>query len=308
MSKKSAKPRTKLPKLKVDPPGMRRVDNLVEWTAGFSVESYGVRVGVRSNDAKGIKIALAHLPHSHEIVSANTVDRVYSLMMPNGSGRLGSRRYAILYGDDSRLARSLEVEDVFNRFESDLRLFVAEYAHDRVFVHAGVVAWNDRAIIIPGRSFSGKSTLVAELIRAGATYYSDEYAVLDSRGLVHPFPKPLELRESGAGIRQSKVHLEKIGGKAGTKPIRAGMVLMTKFEPEARWRPQKLTLGKGVLELLHNTVSARRSPERALVALQKVAAEAEIVKTKRGSAPVVVPAILKRMDALFPTVDNLPPE
>jgi hypothetical protein len=33
---------------------------------------------------------------------------------------------------------------------------------------------------------------VAELVRAGATYYSDEFAVLDSRGRVHPFPRPSE--------------------------------------------------------------------------------------------------------------------
>jgi hypothetical protein len=34
-------------------------------------------------------------------------------------------------------------------------------------------------------SYSGKTTLVSELIRAGATYYSDEYAVIDERGRVH---------------------------------------------------------------------------------------------------------------------------
>ena len=43
-----------------------------------------------------------------------------------------------------------------------------------------IVTWGrGRAIVIPGRTFSGKSTLVAELVRAGATYYSDEYAVED---------------------------------------------------------------------------------------------------------------------------------
>ena len=66
-------------------------------------------------------------------------------------------------------------------------MHLAERARNRIFIHAGVVGWQGRAIVIPGRSFSGKSTLVAALLQAGATYYSDEFAVLDGRGYVHPF-------------------------------------------------------------------------------------------------------------------------
>jgi len=62
-----------------------------------------------------------------------------------------------------------------------------------------VVAWRGRAILLPGRSYVGKSTLVMELVRAGAVYYSDEYAVLDARGRVHPFAQPVALREPDGG-------------------------------------------------------------------------------------------------------------
>jgi uridine kinase len=41
-------------------------------------------------------------------------------------------------------------------------------------------------IAIPGRSFSGKTSLVTALVRAGAVYYSDEFAVIDRDGLVRP--------------------------------------------------------------------------------------------------------------------------
>jgi serine kinase of HPr protein (carbohydrate metabolism regulator) len=184
---------------------------------------------------------------------------------------------------------------VFEALESDLRLFVAELAKHRVFVHAGVVGWKGKAIVIPGRSYSGKSTLVAELVRAGATYYSDEYAVLDSRGRVHPFSKPLELREEGQ-YRQKKITAAELGGESGRKPLPVGLVLMTQFKSGARWRPRKLTAGKGVLEMLFNTVSARRSPARALATLQRVAAQAEVLKGVRGDARKVVPAVLERVE------------
>ena len=149
--------------------------------------------------------------------------------------------------------------------------------------------------VIPGRSYSGKSTLVAELVRAGATYYSDEYAVFDSRGRVHPFSKPIELRDQG-DYRQSKIEVTELGGNPGTKPLSVGLVLMTQFKQGARWRPRKLTAGQGVLELLFNTVSARRDPERALATLQRVTAQADVLKGVRGHATEVVPAMLERME------------
>jgi hypothetical protein len=70
--------------------------------------------------------------------------------------------------------------------DAQLRARIAYAAPDRIFVHAGVVAVGDRAILLPGMSFAGKSTLVAALVSTGATYLSDEFAVLDAAGLVHP--------------------------------------------------------------------------------------------------------------------------
>ncbi len=222
------------------------------------------------------------------------VDRVYSILHRNGAGT-GSRRQSLLYSDDRRLARSADLEDLFTALESNLRLFVAEFAKERVFVHAGVVGWKGQAIVIPGRSYSGKSTLVAELVRAGATYYSDEYAVLDAHGRVHPFTKPIELREEGA-YKQTKFDVSELGGHSGKKPLPVGLVLITGFKAGATWRPKKLTAGKGVLEILFNTVSARRDPERAFGALRQVAAEADILKGVRGDAVETVPAILRRLE------------
>ncbi len=130
-------------------------------------------------------------------------------ILPPGSTSSNARRPAAIYTvldsgkrsfryeitrDDESVVRSSRLATVYDAFESNLRLLVAEFAPRRVFIHAGVVARNGAAIILPGKSFSGKTTLVKELIRAGAVYYSDEYAVLDSWGRVHPFLRPLEVR------------------------------------------------------------------------------------------------------------------
>jgi hypothetical protein len=273
---------------------MQKVDRL-GWASGFSIKSYGVRIGIRSNDPACLKRVRKHLPHGWELSSSPFVERLYSVLVGLQGTQGNVRRFNLLYGDHIRLARSLDLNKVFETFESDLRLFVAELARRRVFVHAGVVGWKGKAIVVPGRSFSGKTSLVVELVRAGATYYSDEYAVFDSRGRVHPFPKPLEIREAGE-VRQSKVTVETLGGQTGTRPLPVGLVVMTQFKEGARWRPRKLSAGKGVLELLSNTVSARREPEKALVALQHVVASAQIVKGARGESRDVVQSILNRLE------------
>jgi serine kinase of HPr protein (carbohydrate metabolism regulator) len=273
---------------------MQKVDRL-GWVAGFSIKSYGVRIGIRSNEPLCLKRVCDHLPHGWEAISSEIVDRIYSIIIGGAQKRSGVRRFNLLYGDHVRLATSVDVNEVFHALESDLRLFVAEVAHHRVFVHAGVVGWKGSAIVIPGRSFSGKSTLVAELVKAGATYYSDEYAVLDSQGRVHPFLKPLEIREHGA-TRQTKVFVNQLGGQAGKKALPAGLVIITHFQEGGKWRPRRLSPGKGTLELLANTVSARSKPEQALAMLQQVAAKAQILKGVRGHATEIAHSILKKAE------------
>jgi|SRR5215813_7950626 len=273
---------------------MQKVDRL-GWAAGFALKSYGVRIGIRTNDAVWLDRACEHLPHEWEAVSSRVVERLYSIIIGGAGPRPNVRRFNLLYGDHVRLARTIDTDEVFQTLESDLRLYVAESARRRVFVHAGVVGWKGRAIVIPGRSFSGKSTLVAELVKAGATYYSDEYAVFDPRGRVHPFLKPLEIREQG-DTRQEKVHVSELGGLSGNKPLPVALVMMSCFQKGARWAPRQLSPGHAVLELLSNTVSARRKPEQALATLQQVAATAMTLKGVRGDAKDIATRILERAE------------
>lgn len=273
---------------------MASVDRL-PWTGGFALKSYGVRVGVRSNVPGLIERLGEHLPSGWEQASSPVVDRLYSILVGEAGPGAQLKAFSRVFVDASLLERSRDVDDVLDRFQSDLRIFIAEHAKARVFVHAGVVGWNGKAIVIPGRSYCGKSTLVAALVRAGATYYSDEYAVFDSRGRVHPFAKPLELREEGK-YTQTKVTVADLGGHSGTKPLPVGLVLLTRFKSGSRWRPKRLTSGKGVLELLANTVSARRDPATAFATLQMVTAKADVLKGVRGDAGEVVAALLTRAE------------
>jgi hypothetical protein len=271
---------------------MRKVDRL-GWAAGFAFESYGRRVGVRANRAEELERVKAHLPPGWKPSESAPVERLYSLVFGGGEGRRGVRRFHLLYEDSERVERTHDAEVMLGAFGSRLRLFVAEWARRRVFVHAGVVGWRGRAVLVPGRSLAGKTTLVAELVLAGATYYSDEFAVLDERGRVHPYAKPLAVREGG---RQTDRGVEVFGGQAGAKPLPVGLVVLSRYVEGARWRPRALSAGRGVLALLDNTVSARREPARALNALREVAVRAPVLKGTRGEAAETARAILALLD------------
>ena len=272
---------------------MAKLDRL-GWADGMSFSAYGVRVGLRVSDKAILKRLLTRLPPGSRPSDARVVNHLYSLTGFASSSNGKIRRFNLGYWNLARFARTRSFEDLLDGFESHLQLTVAEYAPRRVFVHAGVVEWKGRAIVIPGMSFSGKSTLVSELLRAGATYYSDEYAVIDKRGRVHPYARDLKIRATESAPVE-RLPPEQLGAEIGSKPLRVGLVVSTNFKEGARWRPRDLTRGKAVLELLANTVSARSQPEMALSFLPEALESARILKGVRGEASEMVDAILAKI-------------
>jgi hypothetical protein len=158
------------------------------------------------------------------------------------------------------------------------------------FVHAGVVEIDGCGIVIPGRSWSGKSTLVAELVRLGATYVSDEYAVLDPSGLVHPFAKPLSIRTGPEDPLGQLVHVP--DELVAEQPVRAGLIVLTSYRPGADWNPTARSRAEGALALLHNTPSARMRPDATLSATSRVARGAVFLAGQRGEAAEAAQALL----------------
>ncbi len=285
---------------------MAKIDRL-GWVAGIRFVSYGLRIGIRANDPEVIDRLPDLLPPYTKPARGPRVQHLYSLVVGRNSRGSKIRRFNLLYADAARVARSMELTEVLTALESDLQLYVADRARRRLFVHAGVVGWRGRAIVIPGRSFSGKSMLVAALVRAGATYYSDEYAVFDAQGRVHPYPRPLALRHEPEG-RASKFQPEDVGGPPGVKPLPVGLVVVTSYRQGARWRPRRLSPGRAVMALLAHTVSARRQPKRSLATLREVVPQALVLKGVRGEAKEMVDSLLSRASERLSnvSVDNDP--
>lgn len=266
------------------------------WLAGRSILAYGVRVGIRTNRPELLDRILDHAPPLWKPSAARFVERMFSFRLGGGRGSRG-RASSHLLGDSLEAeVKSKSLEEILEVFETRVKMYVAEMARRRVFVHAATVGWNGKAIVIPGPSMSGKTNLAAALVRAGATYYSDEYAVLDMQGRVHPYPKPLAIRKEGSG-KQTDCRPEEIGGVTGTMPLPVGLVVISRYKAGARWRPSRLSAGPAALDLLANTIPARRKPKVVIPTLQRAISGATSLKGLRGEAQATVRLILERWNS-----------
>lgn len=286
-----------LPQLKLTSPCMEKLDRL-GWAAGMTFSIYGSRIGIRVNDAATLQRLPKHLPPGCKFESSPSpfVNELYSLFISDTRQEAKMRRYNLLYRGSGRLARTLEVDKIFETLECDLHYAATYMAHHKICVYAGVVGWHGRAIVILGDSRSGKTTLVEALVRAGATYYSDEYAVFDSRGHVHPYPKLLSVWTKG-GERLEKYSVEAFGGRPGTKPLPVGLLVSTQYQPQARWRPRAVPAGQTALMLIDSAVAPHKRPDYALATLHRVASGALTIKGKRGEAQIVAEVLLNRLSA-----------
>ena len=194
---------------------------------------------------------------------------------------------------DPPVAHYVVDERSSRRFWRDLQLVVATHSTTHVFIHAGAVAIGGRVLLIPGRSHTGKSTLVWALLELGATYLSDEYALLDRQGWCHPYPRPLSLRGEPGTPPTQALATTVAQGKA-----RVVAIVVTEFRPGAAWSPRPLSPGETVLALMDNAVSARVRTAEVLESVTAVARGARGIASERDEAQAVAEWLVTELDRL----------
>ena len=183
-------------------------------------------------------------------------------------------------------------EGAFQWLRHDIDSTVVQHSRQMLFVHAGVVGWRGRAIVIPGRSHSGKSTLVAELVRRGAVYYSDEFAVLDETGRVHPYRRTPVLRDD----ERRPQDLRLVREDEPTEPLPIGLIVEGAYRPGVVWRPTVVRGARAVLPLIDGTILARQETARMLRIAARVAPTAVTLRGLRSEATDVAAQLLDLVD------------
>lgn len=262
------------------------------WRERIAFVSHGVKTTIQVTEPAALVPIKLRLPPGWCEATDSEEQAEYSLVVSNQVAPPGLDRLHLLFRGVSLISAAYKMEPVLGALESELDRRVASLAApERIFIRAGAVGWRGRAIVICGGPQGCTSTLIAALLRAGASYYSDEYAVLDCDGRVHPYPRPLWLC-AGSQINPVRYRPEELGARAGTPALPIGTIVFAKYRPGVRPRFIPLTASAVAAELMFNAVSARHYPQAAQSAIVKALAGAWVLKGVRGEAEGVVRLLL----------------
>jgi hypothetical protein len=229
----------------------------------LAFEAFGAGVVVAVEDPELMARIESRLPPGYRRVKPSRGMVRVSLRRDLGEG------FDVVAGGTA-VTRSADLDVALRVLDSQIPAAIALRSPESVFVHAGAVSHDGRAILVPGPSFSGKTTLVAALVRAGAGYYSDEFAVLDEKGLVRPYPRP----------------------ETGEVPLPVAMIVSTSYRSGQSFEPKRRSAAQGALVLVANAVSARDRSDEVMAAARRAAEDAVVLEGARGEADAAAKEIL----------------
>ena len=250
-----------------------------------TLRAYGVDVRIDADDAEVLALIDQRLPRFDCVEPAGEPALSYRIVRQQERFVVTRGRRTIMIVDESWLAAYGLV--------ADLQSTLARLAADLTFVHAGVVAIDGRAIVLPAPSGGGKTTMVAALLAAGAEYASDEFAVIDPAGRVHAYPRRLAIRT--AGLPVERVLPADLGGRVVDRPLEAAAVVFLRFDPNGTLRLKELSAGQAAVRLLQHCTGARGRPSETLTALRALTSSAAGLEGTRGEAKDAAPALIERL-------------
>jgi hypothetical protein len=169
-----------------------------------------------------------------------------------------------------------------DRLESDLALFAAERLDGLVAVHAAMIVHHGRAIVVPGRSHAGKTTLALAALDAGMVVTSDEYALVDpTTGLVHGWPRPLRIRLPGGGIERRPLP------DHPNEPVPVAVIAAVRYEPGGA-PVGEISRADAVMALLDNCVCGALRPSDSFEAALAITAGSTHVGGTHDDAAAVL--------------------
>lgn len=198
------------------------------------------------------------------------------------------------------IGRFQEIEYLSKFFNSMIRIYIAERSPDYVFIHAGVVSYRDQLIVLPGASFSGKTTMVSTMLEQGAEYYSDEYAVVDPSGLVHPYARKLSIRVKDQ-LLPKETSPEAFGSTSAKKPKPISLILLTNYQEGSIFEPSRISEGNGILESIPFVIPMRYNPDFSLKVLNTAFRRAIILKGSRDDATSATKSLIAFIDRSIDT-------
>jgi hypothetical protein len=227
----------------------------------------------------------------------------------------GDRDPHALYVDAEPVLRSPVPAPILNHLTWHVNQRAIELSGDRVLLHAAAAAWGDLGIILPGPKDSGKTTLVAGLVKAGFRYLTDEATSIDPASLrLHPYPKPLSIdpgswqvhadlepdtdTDTARYIRdQWQVAPERIRADAVSGPVGASLAVFPRYEPGADMLLQPLRRSAAVVTILEQTFRFHAAGRRNLQVVARLIERMHCYRLVCGDLPTAVAEVTRLVRA-----------
>jgi len=152
------------------------------WRKQISIAHLDICIECHAPDCiRGISALTALFPASDSSVP----DMFFSINSSDGLIKLSLAGALLWQGKDAG--------EVVAAFEYELyNMVVGALYPALISLHASTVRTGDACVTCAGISGAGKSSLCTEALLQGASYFSDEFTLLDETGCITPFPRPLQ--------------------------------------------------------------------------------------------------------------------
>jgi hypothetical protein len=178
----------------------------------------------------------------------------------------------------------------------------------RLCIHAGVLSHRGGALVIPGTSGHGKTTLVAALVQAGFGYLSDEVLALD-RGdaTLVPFARPLAIGADVWSLLQLDPAERPAPGREGfVDPLAIGQRgqattvsdIVLSRRTGGPPRVERVTGAEAVAALLRHSFNHFQAPESSFRLTAQVVRNASVWLATYTDAPALAAALSDRFGVL----------
>jgi hypothetical protein len=195
--------------------------------------------------------------------------------------------YALYVGAD-RATQSERPAAVMNHLTWHVNQRVIATSDEVVLIHAAAAAFDGHGVLLPAPMESGKTTLVAGLVRSGFHYLTDESAAIDPVTLqVHPYAKPLSIDAGSWPVLpelappveaptaayladQWQVAPQRIRPDAVSGPVEVATVILPRYEPGAPTTLTPLAGSEALVGTLAQTFRFHEHGRRNLTVLGRL--------------------------------------
>jgi hypothetical protein len=196
----------------------------------------------------------------------------------------------ITFGNDI-IYRSPHYRYILEYLEYKIYTLLINRLSDYYLIHAGVVAHDDKAIVLPGSSGGGKTTLIAGLLKNGFRYLTDEIGIIDPHTLrVYPFPKPLNMKIGSLSLFdnfepemelinkkdvniEGKIHhvlVKSSSIHAMDKPVPVRDIIFVRYDPGGKSRLTSISRANAIFDLAKCSFNHYRFKEKGIEMLESL--------------------------------------